>query len=325
MVRVLTLVLLAPLFLPAQAAEPVLPDFGKLKEETIQKWSGADLLVLGQISNVIPGPVGLSQPPLYTYRLQILPGKILRGEAQPGQFLTAGFSIRQQNEPAFPAAEKECLIALKYIRNAWVCQQYAEAAPELIAQAQLAASLPLGWTVKEGKLLSPWASVGKPGKGQGAVCAVTGRPALLAGAVRFEAEPIPPGVLMKFKNPDGDGEYLLRVKNETKKELTVPALLTDGKVIHWNDSVVLRCQGKTYPIPGAMSDLTGLKPVILKPGEEVTGKVNAFVMDGPAWPRGGSRIEFQFCLGEKSATHSFYYFSSHHDPIREAVQKGLKK
>lgn len=38
-----------------------------------------------------------------------------------------------------------------------------------------------------------------------------------------------------------------------------------------------------------------------------------------------ARIEFQFCLGEVSATHSFYYFSAHHDPIRMAVQKALKK
>jgi len=40
---------------------------------------------------------------------------------------------------------------------------------------------------------------------------------------------------------------------------------------------------------------------------------------GPTWPQGGYRIEFQFCLGEKSQTMSFYYMTRHHDPIRRRV------
>ena len=43
------------------------------------------------------------------------------------------------------------------------------------------------------------------------------------------------------------------------------------------------------------------------------------------WPKGGYRIEFQFCLGEKSATKSFYYLSKHHDAIRDASQKQAKE
>ena len=68
-----------------------------------------------------------------------------------------------------------------------------------------------------------------------------------------------------------------------------------------------------------------LKAVVLKPGETVAGTIHVFALDGPDWPRGGYRIEFQFCLAEKSATHSFYYLSKHHDPIREAVRMGAKK
>jgi len=316
------LVVLGPAGLPGQ----VPPDFSKLPEAAVARWSGADALLLGKLANVTAGPVGLSNPPLRTYKLTVAPGTIFRGPEKLDKEVAVSFAIKQAAPVVFPGPEKECVIALAFVRGAWTLHHVEVSSPETIAQAKLASSIPLGWTVKDGKLLSPWAAKGKLGKGEGIACAVTGRPALLAGpGVRFEVEPVPPAVKFEFKNPDGDGEYKLTVKNVTDKEVTVPALLTDGKAIRWDESVVIRTQGKTYTLPGSTGDVSGLKPVVLKPGEAVSGTVSAFVMDGPEWPRGGYRIEFQFALGEKSATHSFYYFSTHHDPIREAVQRGLKK
>lgn len=318
----LGLVVLGPAGLPGQAP----PDFSKLPEAAVARWSGADALFLGKLAKVTAGPVGLSNPPLRTYTLTVVPETVLRGPEKLDKELTVSFAIKQEAPPKFPGPDKEVVVALAFVRGAWTLHHVEVASPETIAQAKLASQVPLGWTVKDGKLLSPWAAKGKLGKGEGIACAVTGRPALLAGSgVRFEVEPVPPAVALQFKNPDGDGEFKLTVKNVTDKEVTVPALLTDGKVVRWADSILLRTQDKTYTLPGSTGDVTGLKPVVLKPGEAVSGTVSAFVMDGPEWPRGGSRIEFQFGLGEKSATHSFYYFSAHHDPIRAAVQQGLKK
>jgi hypothetical protein len=301
------------------------PDFSKLKPESIKKWSGAEVLLAGKVVKVIPGPVGLSQPPLHTFRLHIAPGKVLRGSGMFDKQLTANYSVRQQNAPTFPDPDKECVIALKFVREAWILQGVEESTAESIEQATLATSFPLGWTIKDGKLVSPWAAAGKPGKAEGVACSVTGRPVLLAGAsVRFSIEPVPPAKKLQFGNPDGDGEYRLVVKNTTDQEVEVPALLTDGKTIRWNESVVIRCDEKTYPIPGSTGSVAGLQAVVLKPGESVSGTTHVFALDGPPWPRGGSRLEFQFCLGEKSATHSFYYLSRHHDPIREAIQKERK-
>ena len=198
------------------------------------------------------------------------------------------------------------MIALKHVRGQWVLQGYDEAKGDAVEQAKLATSFPLGWTIKDNKLVSPWATVGKPGKAEGVACSVTGRPVLLAGdAVRFSVEPMPPAMKFEFRNPDGDGDYKLIVKNESDKEIEVPALLTDGKDIRWNECVVIRCQDKTYPIPGSTGNAAGLKSVVLKAGESVSGTTHAFALQGPMWPMGGYRIEFQFCLGEKSATHSF--------------------
>lgn len=309
----------AALAVPVRPAPPA--DFSRLKQDSIKKWSGAEILVLGKFTQAIPGPVGLSQPPLYTFRLQIETGKILRGPAKLDAKLNANFSIRQLNAPVFPAPDKECLIALKFVRGAWIVQHYDDATEANIEQARLATSFPLGWTIADGKLTSPWAAVGKPGKVEGLACSVTGRPVLLAGQVRFDVESVAPPKRFEFKNPDGDGEYKLTVKNDTDEEVEVPALLTDGKTIRWDESILIRVDNKTYPVPGSTGDVSGLKAVVLKPGEAVSGTLHALTLVGPSWPRGGSRVEFQFCLAERSNTQSFYYFSNHHDPIREAVQK----
>ena len=302
------------------------PDFSKLKDDSIKKWAGAEVLLIGKLTQVVAGPVGLSDPPLRTYKIQISPANVLRGSAKFEKPFSASYSVKQRAEPTFPAPDITCVIALKYVRDAWILQSVEETSPSNIEQAKLATSFPLGWTIKQGKLVSPWAAVGKAGNAEGVACSVTGRPVLLLGdGVRFSIEPVPPAVKLKYGNPDGDGEFKLIVKNETDKEVEVPALLTDGKAIRWNECVVIRCQDKTYPIPGSTGNVAGLKSVVLKPGESVSGTVHAFAITGPEWPKGGYRIEFQFCLAERSATYSFYYLSKHHDPIREAVQKGLKK
>jgi hypothetical protein len=121
-------------------------------------------------------------------------------------------------------------------------------------------------------------------------------------------------------NPDGDGEYRLTVTNTTDKPLAVPALLTDGKEILWDNSVVIRCQDKTYTLPGYRKNVSKLEPVMLKPGEHVSGVVNILSLDGPQWPQGGYRIGFQFCLGEKSVSHEFYYMTKHHGKLREEMK-----
>lgn len=320
----LTMILAVALGKPARPADP--PDFSKVTEDSIKKWAGAEVLVTGKLTQVIAGPVGLSDPPVRSYRMTIKPGKVLRGAIKADEPLAVNYSIRSKDEPKFPAADVDCVIALKFVQKSWILQSVEAADANNVEQAKVATSFPLGWTVKDGKLISPWAAVGKPGQSKGVACSVTGRPVLVAGdAVRFSVEPMPPAVKLKYGNPDGDGEYKLIVKNETDHEIEVPALLTDGKTIRWNESIVIRCQDKAYPIPGSTGDVAGLKAVVLKPGETVTGTTHVFALNGPEWPRGGYRIEFQFCLAEKSATHSFYYLSKHHDPIRDAVQKGLKK
>jgi hypothetical protein len=271
--------------------------------------------------------VARSDPPVYTHKLHFRVEKVLRGSLKKGEEVTAFCSIRQRKEPVFPVG-KDCLMAGKNGRGQLVVVAVEEAKAETLAQAERACAVPVGWSLEQGRLVSPWAKLGKtawagepPAKGSLA-CAATGRPALLVGeGVEFTAEPVPPKVVVKYGNPDGDGEYQITVKNVTDKPVTIPALLSDGKAPLWDESVVILCQGKSYMAPGAKGVGKAPRPTVLKPGESVSGIVNVLKLQGPEWPRGGYRIEFQFCLGEKSVTKSFYYTSKHHDPLRERANE----
>ena len=69
------------------------------------------------------------------------------------------------------------------------------------------------------------------------------------------------------------------------------------------------------------SIIARIEPTTLAPHQTVSTVVNILRLKGPEWPQGGDRIEFQFCLGEKSKVRSLYYLSKHHDPLRDAAQK----
>ncbi len=252
-------------------------------------------------------------------------GWVLRGNLKAGQDLKASFSARQHNPPKLPEGET-CLFAAEFSRNAWKVLHVEKADEAKIKQITATCRLPLGWKVdKEDNATSPWASLGKagwdseknPAPVDTPVCSKTGRPALMAGSeVEFTVAKVPPPVNIKWTNPDGDGLYRVTVTNPTDHPIEVPALLTvDGKIL-WNESLVIECQKKYYTIPGSRLVSEKVKPLTLAPGESKSTVINTFLLDGPQWPRGGYRLNFVFCLGEKSVTKSFYYLSRHHDKVR---------
>jgi len=288
-------------------------------------WNEAQSVFTGKLEYVQAGPVGRSFPPVYTHTLGFKVQRVLRGELKEGAQLTCSHVARQHDPPIFPAG-KVCLVAASAARGTMRVERIEEADPQKIAAVEMACSLPLGWRIENGKPVSPWAKLGGsawPGQAGAAIklrCNKTGRPALLAGpGVKFSVEPVPPAKKIKWTNPDGDGEYKLTVTNATDKPIHVPALLAAGDNILWQESLVILCQDKVYPCPGSKGAPAAVKPAELKPGESASTVVNALRLKGPEWPRGGYRIEFQFCLGELSETKSFYYMSRHHDGLRAAV------
>jgi hypothetical protein len=294
-------------------------------------WGEAECVFTGKLESVEAGPVAQSMPPIYHHTLHLTVEKCLRGTLKSGEKVDCANMARQMEEPTFPVG-KLCLVSASKAQGALVIERIEAASEKNVAEATLDCSMPLGWKIEGGKPVSPWAALGAKAWAASAAgkadvrCSKTGRPALMVGAgVNFSVEPVPPKKSIQWTNPDGDGEYKITLTNVTDKRVAVPALLSDGKNPLWEESLVILCQGKTYVCPGCKGVSGKVEPVVLKPGESVSTVVNALRLKGPQWPEGGYRIEFQFCLGEKSQTKSFYYMTRHHGPIREALAQPAEK
>ena len=282
-----------------------------------------DTTVVAKLTKVTAGPVAKSMPPIYNHTLHLSVEQSLGGPLKKGTELLARHSARQVKPPEFPEG-KSCVVGLSNVRGAWRVDSIKEATEEELTPLLARLALPRGWTTDQNnKPLSPWPEdsgvwpLSNPGTPE---CVRSGRPALRCGKdIALSTEKVPPEKAIKWTNPDGDGLYKITVTNTSKEEeRVVEALLRDpaGEIL-WDESLVIICQGTSDVVPGSNGAGRDALPVKLKPGESVSGVVNALALDGPKWPRGGYRIEFQFCLGELGETESFYYMSRHHDAIRK--------
>jgi hypothetical protein len=316
------LLLALPALVPADEVEPkvITPP----SEEAVKKWNKGDVLIVAELTAAKDGPSLPTNPPQYNTVLSLKVKESLRGGLKKDDAATG--HLRTKGKKPNLAQGKKHLVSMTNDRGGYRVESIEELTDANLKDAQAVALLPRGWSVEGKQFVSPWAALGKKawpegleGK-SGIRCGKTGRPALLVGdGVKFTVEKVAPVKEIQFRNPDGDGEYKITIENPTKKAVTIPALFTDGKKVLWDESVLIVCQGKTYVAPGAAGLPKTAKPVVLEAGESISGTVNALKLTGPEWPRGGYRIEFLFCLGEKSSNQSFYYYSKHHDAIRAAL------
>jgi hypothetical protein len=289
----------------------------------------ADLIFVGKLTAVKQGPVGMSYPPVYSSTLTFEMKEVLRGDADKTKPAVVNHSARQEDPPQFAQGSDYLVFAKADARQGLRAVEVKPADEAALKQARLVAGLPVGWTAADGKVVSPWTVLGAaawPAGAKGpeglAVCAKTGRPALLAGkGVKIQIKPVPPEKSIQWTNPDGDGEYTVTVTNANEKAVDVPALLSDENGIRWDQSLLVVCQGKAQPALPAAPLKAAPKATHLEAGQSVSTTVSAFRLTNVEWPRGGYRIEFTFCMGELAASHSFYYMSRHHDAIRDRVQK----
>lgn len=310
------------------------PDNGDAAAEAIdlRPWNEAQIVLLGTLTRAQPGPVARSLPPIHTHRLSFDVEKVLRGDVAAAEGpIELHHSARQNEAPTFPLGDL-CLVAASRSRGRLIASVVLSANEQNIKAVTAACQLPLGWSMQGTKPLSPWASLGDAAWNVAAgdaselkselVCKKSGRPALLVGdGIAFAVEKVPPKEVIKWTNPDGDGEYKITLTNTTDEPVAIPALLSAGDKILWDECVLILCQNKVYPIPAAAGVSGPVTATTLAAGESISHVVNALSLSGPEWPKGGYRIEFRICLGEKSQTMSFYYRSKHHDAIRDASQK----
>ena len=300
---------------------------GRVPAKAPPSWASHQHVFVSTLDKVVAGPVGRSFPPMFTHKLSFTVKEAIRGDLKPGSKVEVSHVARQRVAPVFPEGEA-CVVGGERSRGSVQAKVVQKLDPATIASIRLACSLPLGWGGKQGDVRSPWAGLKAKwpsGLKEGArhFCTLTGRPALGFGfGATFAVEKVPPETSIKWTNPDGDGEYRLTVVNPGDKPVAIPALRRIGSKVLWQESVVILCQNKTYAAPRSKGLSVATSPVTLKPGQKLSGIINPLALDGPEWPRGGYRISFQICLGERSSTQSFYYMSKHHDGIRAKLKAG---
>jgi hypothetical protein len=118
----------------------------------------ASIVFTATLDKVIAGPVAQSYPPIYSHQLQFTIKEVFRGELTPGEVITGNHQSRQHKPPHF-AEKKLCLVTASHVRGSINIDFIKEATDDLLQKANMAANTPLGWTIKKGKPLSPWASL----------------------------------------------------------------------------------------------------------------------------------------------------------------------
>uniref|UniRef100_A0A7S1XY55 Uncharacterized protein n=1 Tax=Phaeomonas parva TaxID=124430 RepID=A0A7S1XY55_9STRA len=274
---------------PGRAPVPGRPRFaagggGDEKSEepgTVEAYQNAEFLFVGKVTDVQYGPVARSMPPIYQLRLGVTVEESFRGglghEAAAFRYAALRYAARQVERPAFEVGDR-VIVAATQSRSGFTASSVLPATAARLELAKALAELPLGWSItRDGAQVSPWAGKlrWQPAWGwadDGAACAESGRPALQAGPVRVGVEKVPPAREIKWTNPDGDGEYTFTVANPGAAALEVPALLSDASGIRWDLSLLIRCQGRGYLVPGARPAVVdgALAPTVIGPGEQVT-------------------------------------------------------
>ncbi len=310
-----------------EGAEPNAAENATDKQDRvdISAFNRADIVLVARVTEVRPLMATMSMPPTTFFQITLEKPTALRGTS-PAK-LSFRQSVKGSAAPGavgdemivaleVPPAEKENPDDTPIVRQMLLTKSPASQA------AREAATLPIGWQRIGKELVSPWAPLEKSAWPDGIKvdaplhCDRTGRPALVAPAgIVLTSEKVMPKKLLEYKNPYGDGEFRLTLTNTTKEDSIIPALLTDGKTIFWADALIAFADNEPYLLPAAGHLTAECHPVALKAGESISYTINTLTLPKHDWPQGGSRVYFQFALGNLSARDFFYFFTDYHQRL----------
>ena len=293
-----------------------------------------------------------SIPPITMLAVEISDATALRGQVPDD----LNFHLSTSTPGLIPAPGKKVVLATstvqrsegKPITDTWM----HELTEKMQAEVDRALKVPIGWMWHKGKYTSPWAQLGKehwPGKidlkledKPEVACAATGRPALMCpDKITIALDPVIRGKTHRYRNPDGDGIFKVTIANPTDKPLVIPALLCtpakDGSTVYpgkgpdskpsplWHQSLLIFVRDKAFPMSGAATVPAEARPLTLDAGKELSLSVHVLGLQGVTWPNGGRNVNVRFALGDAIAAHTFYYYSDHHDEIRDKLLEQVKK
>lgn len=292
----------------ATATAPAAVTAAKVSDaDAFSQMMRSQMLLVGKIKSAQVTSLKESFPPIYDMRLTLDAPTSLRGRlpAKPA----VEYSETTVNEPKFPP-DKDYIIAASQLGGKWKVEWIKPATAALLEDAKLAGSLPIGWAVEDGKIVSPWASLGAKAWPAGATlraeslyaCSKTVRPALLArAAVAMTVQMVSADDADAKAGRPASSHLVLTITNKAKGDVQVPALLTDGKTILWADSlVVLDSGGRAHILPGAGQAKDGVKSVTLISGQSLQTVYTVKSLKEIKQPKGASGAFVTFCLGDAS-------------------------
>lgn len=265
----------------------------------------ADPVFVGEIVSVTEGPTGMSEPPLRSWHMQVRVQTLLHGRLPDGEgeVLRLHYSYRGHDAPEISPGQVR-VFEVHQLQSLRAVLSLPLA--ETVDVAGLRERWFPGWSRDaEGNWRSPWGD--------------NRTPQPLPPGITLSVTPVPPAQEIQFTNPDGDGKFTLTLTNTTDAPVELAAVPVRGEEILWQEAILLHIDGQSYPLPGAGQSLVDTAPLILAPGQSVQTTLNALI-EGPAWPRGGSRIALGFLVGDQARTLLFYYMSRHHDALRPGRQ-----
>lgn len=274
----------------------------RLGADNIARWSNAETVIAGTVSEIFPGIAAMSYPPILHVKINLKGLEVLTGSVDAPEKIP--FIWRGDTLP-FAVGDQ---VILTGASEGFTDASKIDSTDLSVARKLLTQTAP-GWTITaDGKLKSPWANPANR-----AVSPITS-PALVLTAKQI----IPPNA-KPFENPYGDGEFKLILTNTGTETVTIEPLRQLNNQILWDESVVAVSGNIPFVFDVPMP--SGTTPVSLKPGESVSGSINTLLLRDLNWPNGGSRVHFLFAIGQAKSQGFFYYYSKTHDPLRQSIQK----
>jgi hypothetical protein len=164
---------------------------------------------------------------------------------------------------------------LKRHGNYGLSGQWYYATPEHVREAETVARIPIGWTVRDKDIVSPWSAIRERYANADTgtsklVCAKSGRPAYLTDPrLKMNVE-----LVRNFRSDAKAAIFNINIKNPTKEPITVDSLRSrDGKVL-WDESVLFVNHDHVW-LPAEFRGFTdNTRATVIKPGQTLSGKMD---------------------------------------------------
>jgi len=312
--------------------------------EQWQQLNQGEVVIVATVTKTEMLMATMSMPPRYGMQFNVAEdAQVLRGNIE-GDIEDIAFHYMTLDRATLPKAGDELILSIRPAQQLggkrYSVTGLYPSDEKTLKLARQAAALPVGWFVNQKEeTVSPWARFGETypaylftnairDKMKRPTCVKTGRPALaMPEGVTLTVEQIVPDNAKQYINTYGDGKFKITLKNTTDEKVSIPALLAvkdNPGMMLLDESLVILHQGKPVFRPQAKWFSTAMQrmrlssppaPVEIEPGKSFSFEFNTLELEGVDWPRGGSRVQFTFALGDVAQTNFFYYFSRHHDKL----------